>query len=74
SVDGINRDVDGNFQTDTGLPWAINIVHNFKPPKENVPVNRAYNFFNVWASSGGTSYPDWYKDSSGYRNENDLQN
>ncbi|MEM6892092.1 MAG: LruC domain-containing protein [Bacteroidota bacterium] len=74
SVDGINRDVDGNFQTDTGLPWAINIVHNFKPPKENVPVNRAYNFFNVWASSGGTSYQDWYKDSSGYRNESDLKN
>ncbi|MEM0933065.1 MAG: LruC domain-containing protein [Bacteroidota bacterium] len=72
-VEGINRDADGNYQTETGLPWAINIVHNFKPPKENVPVNQAYNFFNAWASSGGTSYADWYKDSNGYRNESSLQ-
>lgn len=73
TVEGINRDIDGNYQTDTGLPWAINIVHNFKPPKENVPVNEAYNFFNEWAASGGAAYPDWYKDSAGYRNESELQ-
>ncbi|SHG15901.1 LruC domain-containing protein [Flagellimonas flava] len=73
TVEGINRDIDGNFQTDTGLPWAINIVHAFKPPKENIPVNQAYNFFNEWASSGGASYQDWYKDSTGYRNESELQ-
>lgn len=73
SVEGVNRDIDGNYQTETGLPWAINIIHNFKPPKENVPVNRAYNFFNEWASSGGAAYPDWYKDSTGYRNESDLK-
>jgi LruC domain-containing protein len=73
SVEGVNRDVDGNYQTDTGLPWAINVVHNFKPPKENVPVNQAYNFFNEWATSGGTLFQDWYKDSNGYRNESKLQ-
>lgn len=74
SVEGVNRDVDGNYQTETGLPWAINIVHNFIPPKENIPVNQAYNFFNEWATSGGTLFQDWYKDSTGYRNESDLQN
>ncbi|MEO0505024.1 MAG: LruC domain-containing protein [Bacteroidota bacterium] len=73
SAEGANQDVDGNYRTDSGLPWAINIVHNFKPPKERVPVNQAYNFFNVWASSGGSSYPDWYKDSNGYRNESNLK-
>ncbi|MEM9361992.1 MAG: LruC domain-containing protein [Bacteroidota bacterium] len=72
-AEGVNRDVDGNYQTDSGLPWAINIVHNFKPPKENVPVNQAYNFFNEWATSGGTAFQDWYKDSNGYRNESALQ-
>nr|WP_299384650.1 LruC domain-containing protein [Allomuricauda sp.] len=72
-VGGVNQDIDGNFKTDSGLPWAINIVHNFKPPKEHIPVNQAYNFFNQWATSGGTLYQDWYKDSTGYRNEAQLQ-
>ncbi len=66
--DSINNvDTDGNYQTSTGLPWAIDIVHNFKPPKEKVPVNQAYNFFNDWATSGGALYDDWYKDNAGYR-------
>ena len=73
SVQGVNQDLDGNFSTDSGLPWAINIVHNFRVPKESVPVNRAYNFFNAWATSGGVSFPDWYKDNQGYRNESDLK-
>ncbi|WP_431122836.1 LruC domain-containing protein [Flagellimonas flava] len=73
TVEGVNLDLDGNYKTDSGLPWAINIVHNFKPPKENVPVNQAYNYFNQWANSGGTLFQDWYKDSTGYRNESQLQ-
>lgn len=73
TIGGVNRDEDGNYKTDTGLPWAINIMHNFKPPKENIPVNQAYNFFNEWATSGGTLFQDWYKDSAGYRNESVLQ-
>ncbi|MDT0608099.1 LruC domain-containing protein [Croceitalea rosinachiae] len=72
-VDGVNQDPDGNYQTDTRLPWAINIMHNFKVPQERVPVNQAYNFFNDWATSGGNTYPDWYKDNSGYRNESKLK-
>ncbi|MCL6265137.1 LruC domain-containing protein [Flagellimonas myxillae] len=73
SVGGVNQDLDGNYKTDSGLPWAINIVHNFKPPKENIPVNQAYNYFNQWATSGGTLFQDWYKDSTGYRNESQLK-
>ncbi len=73
-TEGVNRDPDGNYQTDSRLPWAINIIHNFKVPKERVPVNRAYNFFNDWATSGGTTFPDWYKDNPGYRNQGDLKN
>ncbi len=73
TTDGVNRDVDGNYQTDSRLPWAINIYHNFKAPKEKVPVNEAYNFFSEWATSGGTNYTDWYKDNSGYRNTSKLK-
>lgn len=71
---GINRDSNGDYVSTEGLPWAISIIHDFKVPKEKVPVNEAYNFFNQWASSGGSSYPDWYKDSTGYRNSNKIQN
>ncbi len=73
-VNGHDRDADGNYVTDTGLPWGINIVHDFKVPKERVPVNQAYNFFNQWASSGGRSYVDWYKDNPGHRNTDKIQN
>ncbi|MEE9362201.1 MAG: LruC domain-containing protein [Cellulophaga sp.] len=72
-VEGTNHDADGNYKTDSGLPWAINIIHNFRVPKEKVPVNEAYNFFNQWATSGGTSFPDWYKDNPGYRNSSKLE-
>jgi len=74
NVEGVNRDPDGNYATDERLPWAINIVHDFKVPKERVPVNQAYNFFNQWATSGGTVYDDWYKDNTGYRNVNNIKN
>lgn len=72
-VAGISRDPDGNYKTDSGLPWAINIIHNFAVPKEGVPVNQAYNHFNAWATSGGSSVTDWYKDNPGYRNSNMLK-
>lgn len=71
--EGMNMDEDGNFVTDNGLPWAIDIIHNFKAPKERVPVNEAYNFFNQWATSGGATYTDWYKDNTGYRNEGQIK-
>ncbi len=73
NVDGVNQDTDGNYQTDSRLPWAINIVHEFKVPRERVPVNQAYNFFNQWATSGGTIFTDWYKDNAGYRNPSQLK-
>jgi len=66
---GANRDADGNYISDTGYPWAISIIHDFKVPKEKIAVTEAYNYFSLWAESGGTDYKDWYKDSAGNRNE-----
>jgi LruC domain-containing protein len=71
---GLNNDEDGNFISNNGFPWAINIVHDFKVPKENKAINTAYNHFNSWAISGGSNYKDWYKDSAGYRNTENLEN
>jgi LruC domain-containing protein len=69
-----NRDLDGNFVSDGGYPWAISIIHDFKVPKEGVDIIDAYNLFGTWAESGGVQFNDWYKDNPGNRNNNNLQN
>ncbi len=71
---GVNRDPDGDYISDTGFPWAISVIHDFKVPKENVRIYNAYNRFNDWATSGGNSFADWYKDNPGNRNSNLLKN
>ncbi|WP_248724200.1 LruC domain-containing protein [Seonamhaeicola sp. ML3] len=71
---GFPKDADGNYLSDTGLPWAINVVHDFKVPKEGIRVNEAYNYFNQWATSGGASKADWYKDNPGHRNLDKIKN
>lgn len=73
-VNGVNNDQDGNYISENGFPWAINIVHDFKVPKESIPVISAYNYFDDWATSGGINFLDWYKDSPGYRNIQNIQN
>lgn len=74
NIEGVNNDEDGNYISENGFPWAINIVHDFKVPKESKAVNKAYNHFNSWATSGGLNYKDWYKDNPGYRNIEDIEN
>ena len=68
------RDSDGNFKTPEGFPWAMNINGKYKAPKEKVIITEAYNYFANWATSGGTSYPDWYQNKRGYRNNANLKN
>ena len=60
------------YKDDLNHPWAINIIHNFRVPREKAKVYNAYNRFRDWAQSGGNSYADWYKDNSGYRNTTHL--
>lgn len=67
-VEGIHKDENGDYVTEQGLPWAIHIVHDFKVPREKVSVHKAYNFFEAWATSGGKTNTDWYKDGKGFRN------
>ena len=70
---GVSSDLDGNYISDSGYPWAISIIHDFKVPKEKVNVTSAYNFFIPWAESGGSQFKDWYKDNPGYRNTSELE-
>lgn len=67
TVTGANADVDGDYATDNGLPWAINIIDKIPLPVEKTPINEGFIYFNEWAQSGGTSRTDWYEDKTGYR-------
>lgn len=55
------------YQTKNNLPWALDLPVSFAYPMEQVDILSAYNHFAQWAESGGTDYPDWYMDKSGYR-------
>jgi LruC domain-containing protein len=73
-IAGANRDINGNYVSDNGMPWAISFIHDFKVPKEKVNIADAYNYFVQWANSGGTVNIDWYKDNPGNRNDDQIQN
>lgn len=56
------------YVTENNLPWAINIYEKFDWPIEKQDITWVHLKFAQWAISGGTMYPDWYKDLPGYRN------
>ncbi len=58
------------FVNDTNLPWAINIAEGFDWVIEFQDITGAHLKFAEWAQSGGTLYPDWYQNKTGYRNPN----
>lgn len=56
-------------------PWAINFSGSFSHPFELQPINEAYPRFSDWATSGGTSFTDWYSNTAaGYRNTTKIYN
>lgn len=67
-VEGNNADTDGDYTTDNGLPWAINVIESFPLLLEKEPINEGYLYFEEWGLSGGNNRKDWYKDIPGYRN------
>ena len=60
------------YKDELNHPWAINIIHNFRVPRERAKVYNAYKRFKDWAQSRGSNFKDWYKDNSGYRNTTHL--
>jgi len=60
------------YKTANNLPWAINTYEQFDYPKEKVDISQAFIHFAAWATSGGISFTDWYKDLSGYRNAGSI--
>lgn len=70
---GNNADIDGNYTTENGLPWAINVIESFPLLQEKEPINTGYLYFEEWGLSGGENRKDWYKDLPGYRNITKLK-
>ena len=63
----------GTYITETGLPWGLSIINeDFDVPKDGISIIDAYNYFDDWATSGGSSYIDWYSDNPGYRNADKI--
>ncbi len=56
------------YKTGNNLPWAINIVSSYDYTIEANQITSGYLKFAAWAESGGTLFPDWYLNNSGYRN------
>jgi LruC domain-containing protein len=49
-------------------PWGLSFTETFNYPKEGYAVNEAYLHFGEWATSGGSVFTDWYKNTAlGYR-------
>lgn len=72
SDDDTNPALDKYYQSAQNMPWGINVIHNFRYPKEKRRIDRAYNKFIDWGMSRGTNYRDWYGDNSGYRNLSNI--
>jgi LruC domain-containing protein len=60
------------YKTGNGMPWAIALPADFVYPVEKTAITTAYNFFDDWAVSGGTSNTDWYTSNPGNRNNSSL--
>ena len=60
------------YRSETNLPWAMNLTEDFTYPLEGKQIIEGYLNFQKWAESGGTSFPDWYLDKTGYRNVGSL--
>jgi len=60
------------YKTQNNLPWGINIIERFDYPNEKTEVTAAHLHFAAWAESGGTEFPDWYHNTSGYRDNANI--
>lgn len=56
------------FVSENNQPWVLNIVGDFAHPLEKTEILDGYEYFDIWAQSGGVSRKDWHVEHAGYRN------
>jgi LruC domain-containing protein len=65
--DRTNRAQNKYYLSKDNFPWALLIPQKFDYPYEKKDIVTAYLKFGQWAQSNGLSFPEWYKNYSGYR-------
>ncbi len=60
------------YRTSTGLPWVLDVTESVPYATEKTDFTEAFLKFAEWATSGGSSYTDWYQDLSNYRNTDKI--
>lgn len=68
-IDGTSLFPGDVFKFIDGMMWGLMIPQTFNYPVERAAINSAYTHFAEWATSGGTSFIDWYSLQNGYTNE-----
>jgi len=68
NADATNPSAGVFYKTTNGLPFAISIPETFDYPLEKEQIINAHLKFAAWVQSGGSQFPDWYKNLSGNRN------
>jgi len=60
------------YKTQNNLPWAIKISESYDYTIEKAEITQAYLKFYDWAASSGSSYPNWFQNESGYRDDTKI--
>lgn len=72
-ADASNPSANVYYKTSGNAPWALEMNHNFRAPKEKVRIENAYLRFDDWVQSNGAQFLDWYSNTGGgYRNTGNL--
>jgi LruC domain-containing protein len=60
------------YKTSANLPWAIHIIESFDYPVEKSQITQGYLKMGAWAQSSGLQFGNWFKNLSGYRNNDHI--
>ncbi|MBE0648842.1 MAG: LruC domain-containing protein [Bacteroidales bacterium] len=60
------------YKTAKNLLWATNITEKYDYTYETIAILYGYNHFAEWCQASGNSYPNWYLNLPGYRNEHTI--
>jgi len=60
------------YKTINNLLWATNITEKYDYTYETIAILYGYNHFAEWCQASGNSYPNWYVNLPGYRNEHTI--
>jgi len=70
--DDASNGVNVFYKTISNYPWAIEVPQSFDHMLEKQDIVSGHLKFAPWAESGGSSFPDWFTNQTGYRNTSKI--